>query len=922
MRIFFLLLLISLSTLLISCGGGGGGSSSNTAVKLSINLDFDNARVSGTSFYVSNTEIGSVTLDYENGAGFGGSIDITSSASSGSVELTELEIDSTYTFDISATGVDGSEVCSGTTNIFISPDVVNTVNLVCSFEETLAMENSVYDFITLAIENGGSLTEAQIDAFVATDFGLMDGMSRSEFITDMADGDLFEFTETGITLTKVDIIDPVARAAGTETFVDFYFSDGSVIRERIWMVEENGKWVLSGNDRLYSMEILATAFHVIEPNGTTNTYTGLTADFNDESGDVVDATISGTGLNTSYMLETAYCTDCSSLNIMSPATTYPSYALTDKFMIYDDLMTSSTELYTDPVYTVVSTYNGVPSTTDTITVYGSPVPLSTLTPGHFISISNTLSQVVTDYTNSPTTFQLVKPTAYTAKYIDFNFSLYDNNGSHFDMDGVVPMSSSGFTVDFASLLTFVPDAGELHLTAFDAEGKAYTTVVILDFTVQQQTTIPDIANTYAKDSVNIEIHDGIYGLDGNLIACGSTYDSADAGLIMLGDETSVFSFTFTHTGGDPMTICQGLEYVDYVSSSIKDQTYFVGMGADSYSFVVNLMDSSGNITWTKSYKDQFAASLQVVDTAIINNDNLLIVLHDSSKTLLVEIDETGAIVTQKSIELDGAYAGYNFLPTSLNVSGSSIFITGQYDDYVTTHRYNAVFVVIDTDFTTYNVKSTAFQDITDTSYIDSIYTSATVAANGDIILVGTAGAQTYGDIVISRYSPTYDTFYSVIYDNESVGSTSASYSQVYSNLDGSEFYLTTNFGNGTVEVMKFTFNGAAPSVLWQRTLSNGTGMNIFKIQGDAADNLVMFGNGLYGDFTSGIIAKINIDGDMRGNVPANFSYSVRHTYAEISMDPTIIIDFPSNVDFQVLFSDAANSLLPITLIQAAFVSIL
>ncbi len=205
----------------MSCGGGGGGSSSTTDAKLSVKLNFENARASDTGFYISNTEIGSVTLDYENSTGEGGSLDITSAASSGVVEVTNLVVDTVYTFEISAKGVDGAEVCSGSANINIDPDVVSEVNLVCQFEEVLAMENAVYDFVKYAMENASTLTAAQIDHFFASDFGIMDGMTRSQFIADMISENMFEFTDASITLTKVDVINPSSRAAGQETFIDF-----------------------------------------------------------------------------------------------------------------------------------------------------------------------------------------------------------------------------------------------------------------------------------------------------------------------------------------------------------------------------------------------------------------------------------------------------------------------------------------------------------------------------------------------------------------------------------------------------------------------------------------------------------------------------------------------------------------------------
>ncbi|PLX69363.1 MAG: hypothetical protein C0603_00095 [Denitrovibrio sp.] len=903
MRIFFLLLLISLGTLLTSCGGGGGSSSAEA--KLSLNLDFDNARVDSTGFYISNTEIGSVSLEYTNSAGEGGSLDITSLVTAGVVEVTELTIETTYTFNIAAYGADGTEVCSGAANIYITPDVVNQVNLVCSFQETLAMENAVYDFVASAIANGGSLTAAQIDRFVATDFGVMNGMSRTEFIADMAAGDLFEFTDTGITLVKVDVIDPTSRAAGTETFVDFYFSDGSIIREEIWMVEENGEWLLSGNGREYEIELLAEAFHIIDSSGATSTYTGIQTYLSDASGEVVEASITGTGLSSEYLFEPATCTDCDSLVIFSPYNTYSSYSLTDHFMVLSDLMTASTELYNDPVYTLTSTYSDSTTTTDTIKVYGSPVPLSALTAGHFVSIAGTPSQDPNDYASSPVTFTIVRPTAYDARYIDVHFSFNGANGEHLDSEGIVPSNTETFTLDFTSI-DFMPTDAELHMTAFDDEGKAFTTAVLFDFVHGGGSSY--LSNAFYRSGYSMYNNDGIYFDDGSVLMCGSA--------IMDYNDTGVSAATFATTTGDAMTKCEGLANIDNGSSANDGYTYFVGSSATDH-IIVNYFDNTGSIVWSKSYSDSVAdASLYVVDTAIINTDHLLILVQDLDNIYLLELDINGNIIAQKEVRLDGMLAAYKILPKTLSVSPSgAIVISGNYYDGYMTNTQHAVFVVTDSSYSSFAAYSAQYYDVAGSSFVPSSFESAAFTLGGDIIFSGYAVEYSYGDLVISRYDTTESKFYSVVYNNHLVNSMAITGTRVHADNTGLSFYLTANEMYNSLDIMKFTFSASSPTMIWQKNMMDSSIMpEVHAIQTDSSDNLILFGRILYTiDPPDAMLGVISYDGFMPGaTLTDGFGYSIRTSPQDIASTIIIATGATSTIIFQEELADADNYLSPIT----------
>ncbi|PLX66647.1 MAG: hypothetical protein C0602_11290 [Denitrovibrio sp.] len=136
MRVLIFTILLSLSMILVSCGSSGGSSGSSAReASISLNVDFEDARSTDTSFFVSNTEIDSVELTYTNNADSSGKMDITSAAEGGTIQLTQLTIDSTYIFTVKAFGTDGSEACSGTASIAIVPEIENEVDLECTFTD-------------------------------------------------------------------------------------------------------------------------------------------------------------------------------------------------------------------------------------------------------------------------------------------------------------------------------------------------------------------------------------------------------------------------------------------------------------------------------------------------------------------------------------------------------------------------------------------------------------------------------------------------------------------------------------------------------------------------------------------------------------------------------------------------------------------
>lgn len=491
MRLSILSILLTLSMILVSCGGGGGGGSFSRDARISLNVDFENSRATEAGFFISNTEIDSVILEYSNDGESAeqtssGTKDITDSAEGGTVRLTNLIIDTTYLFTVTAYGTEGELACTGSASVFVSPDAENDVDLVCEFIDELAMENAAYDFAS-ALFSGSPISDSDIDEFVADDFGSLNGMSRAEFIEDMMSDD-FDFLDDSVTLSKVDIVLASARAAGQEAFLYLYFSDGTVLSERVWMVKENGKWVLTGNGRQYESELTASAYYIIDHTGTSF-YSGLNSDFYDPDGVVESISVTGPGIASAYSFLPYDCTDCSSFYIETPTQSNLAYSLYDDFInLYDSQINNISGITEDGVYTVSTTYANGTSDDYSFKVYGTPAPLSGLSESNFMRLPAATSQELSDYAGQTVTFQLTKPTGYVIKSMEYNLELSDYQGDWYEMEGHIPLSASSFTITFPSDVGFDPEEAELTLTAIDADGREFNTVIVLDTYEGSQTS--------------------------------------------------------------------------------------------------------------------------------------------------------------------------------------------------------------------------------------------------------------------------------------------------------------------------------------------------------------------------------------------------------------------------------------------------
>lgn len=479
MRALIISVLISLSFILSACGGGGGGGGS-TDVKVSLGLNFENARAASDGFYVSNTKIKSVSLSYTNNAGSSGTKVVTADAADGNVQLNNLVQNTTYTFTVTAISDENIQACTGSTSVLISPNATNSATLECNFIDSYAMGNAVFDFVELIMQD--SVTAEQLDEYVAVDFGVYDGLTREQFIADIIDDSGFFFTEAGITLTGVEVTTGVSRAAGTDSLLKFYFSDGTVVREYVTLVKEGGSWKLTGNGKVYEAYLNTQAYYTIPYDGSSTPsdfYSGVATEFYDES-DIIDSIkVSGSAMSQDYTYLSDTCVDCDGFYITDPDVYSLPYFFSHHFInLYET--TTNPAVAADQEYTISAYFTDNSEDVSTLTAYGKPIQASTLDSSYFPMIPESTSQNMADYIlNSTYTFNIVKPTAYEAESIEVDIEYSDYYGYHDDIEFMVPLTADSFTLDFTGLDgVYVTDAA-VFITAYDSDGRAFTTIIEL-----------------------------------------------------------------------------------------------------------------------------------------------------------------------------------------------------------------------------------------------------------------------------------------------------------------------------------------------------------------------------------------------------------------------------------------------------------
>lgn len=921
MRLTVRSLVIVLFFFLISCGGGSGKMSSRSGVEISVG--FENARTAETGFYVSNTYVGSVILGYHSSFGDEDSIDITAQAGSeGRVLLSRLMLNASYTFTVTAYDAQGEELCTGSDSIYLSSDDEQDLTLRCEFADDVAAENAVYDFVSLLYgENSGSLTAADLAPYVSEDFGLMNGMTREEFLADLLSDDYSGFSENGITVTNVEMVTPDARESGQEAYFLIYFSDGTVMTERIWVTKADGSWVLTGNGRKYDTNLFAEAYKITKTDGTDELYSGITVDFYNPGNLMESASISGEGLSSSYYLEPS-CDDCGGVSITSPSQYYESDLMNGSFMILDGLSYGTEPLYNDPVYTVSSVYED--SSTDSYTekVYGSPEPVEVLTDDHFVSVNAPASNSVSIFTGSPVTLSYTKPTAFTVRYIEYEILLKDVYGHYDTAEGMLPLNRSSMTADFTDLADdFEPTSGEVHIRAFDEDGKAYTTVIMLDnngsdadYTFLSAFSLTDL-DTSGMDIRSIGGGSFVGCMTGTSMIHGYT----NTYFLYGDDENGLTSLYFDPGSGEKFEGCAAAVPVTDENSSYAGSAYAVGAGGNPGSIFISRIASDGSAVWSKVYHDMYT-ELYVKDAEIIRSDHLLVLATDDAKIYLFEFDADGGLYASKEIWLTNGELAVT-VPAALDIGSSgTIAVAGKLQEPME-NRYDAFAVITDTSYSSYTAYRAVMEDGM-SNPVNSGFTDVSVKSATELYLAGFSGESEAGDLMVSVLNMDTNLFSGWVADNYSTHSEGAErVSLASSSFSEDTFYVAADIGGDYIEIIRFQLSSAQPQPEWQRSLSD----TFYRFSVNAADadeygNLLL--TGFYKDKAGQenselLLGTMDSDGDISDVTPEDF-FTSDVTYAgDITAytDMAAQGDDASSVTLEIYSADAGNSLTPSVLTE-------
>lgn len=477
MRAFRYVAFILIIALLSACGGGGGATSGKAKVSFKINFDQQSksAMKNQSRLIVSNTLINSVLIAYGRTGGQQATVDATSAAeNSTEITLSDIEVGKPYTFSISAYGADSVLVCEGSGTATIKLNETTDINLTCSFKEKYAVENLAYDLVSKLSSSDG-ITATELDSMVASDFGIKDGMNRAQFIQNLADtannqDNRFMFSDD--TLIKTEVVAPRTKDAATTTDVKFYFSDGSYTVEPMNFIKEDGVWKITGNGKTLGYEMYPQAVALLETaqQSSPTIYTGyhFGMDHNTSSG-ISSCTVTGTGVSGA-----AYQPDSGGyFTLVTPTIDTYFSDVKYNFINVAGLYDNSLSIPSGASYSVTATKSDSSTVTETAIMTGAGITGSELSSAMFPSAS-----VVANSGTYNVTVAL--PTGFTPAKLDL-YAHFDQStgetGHSVDVDSKISLRNPTFTINVNSLTggTWTPEYGYVELTAYDSDGRAFTT---------------------------------------------------------------------------------------------------------------------------------------------------------------------------------------------------------------------------------------------------------------------------------------------------------------------------------------------------------------------------------------------------------------------------------------------------------------
>lgn len=482
MRFFRYIAIALVSFFLLSCGGGNGGASGTTKISLKINFDKQSktAMKNQSRLIVSNTLINSVTIGYGPSGGAVSTVDATSAAEHGTeLTLNNIELNKAYTFSISAFGADSVLVCEGSDTATVHSNGTTNISLTCSFKEKYAVENLAYDVMS-RIADGNPMSVSELNGLVANDFVVQDGMSRSQYIQSLAAGSSSSrFLFSNVSLLKTEVIAPKAKDSSTTTNVRFFFSDGSYITEPMNFVKENDTWKITGNGRELAYEMYPEALALFKEadQQTPTMYTGYRFDVDSSMTAGYGAfTVDGTGISSAGLENNG-----SSFGLNPEMLDTYFNSANRNFIDVQGLENNTDTIPAGTVYTVSASGGSKGSITESTTMSSDGIQKSSLAQTMFPSATGASA-------SGSLTYNVTLPTAFTPSRLELYAYVanYDSaalkNTSKIvihsaSVSSLISLSNPVFTINVNDMTggAWTPEYGFIRLTAYDADGRAYST---------------------------------------------------------------------------------------------------------------------------------------------------------------------------------------------------------------------------------------------------------------------------------------------------------------------------------------------------------------------------------------------------------------------------------------------------------------
>jgi hypothetical protein len=320
-----------------------------------------------------------------------------------------------------------------------------------------------------ALNKGASLTPADLDPFYATNYGINDGLDRTQTIIDEITDIPTSRGKTFSTITNLVIEEKYGNGDYRISGVA-YFQDGSFgfWEEGLIMTKENGTWKLKGNGFKSEVNINFETIAWRKMDNTVQIESGI-----DVGGEVEDrgnfglqsAVITGPGLPQGGITLSKPQNEPVNLyldqafrNCTGPTDNWNLYVLSD---------TDIDSIPDNAVYTItIRDAGNAVVETRTRTLLKRPYKRSELTAGHFAT-GHATSHKLSDYVGKTLSVTYAKPTAYVTAWMELSFSYwnYSGNSARFDYELFLNQTSTSVTI---STPAWTPQQGFICLQVDDA----------------------------------------------------------------------------------------------------------------------------------------------------------------------------------------------------------------------------------------------------------------------------------------------------------------------------------------------------------------------------------------------------------------------------------------------------------------------